>query len=317
MPTDGTLLLEHMPNGKQYLVTALSVFFSFGSVLAAVVGLIVIPSRSCPPAPAPCDVATQNQGWKYLFIVLGAFTLFMFFARIVFFRLHESPRYLVHAGRHQEAVESLQLISKFNGSELSLGLEDVRDHHEPHEAGPARERRTSVTVFEAPSNRSSQESSSSRSLRGQASREGLRSGESSPPDYNSIGGPNVPLNGHVFQTPPTLHAPLVHEDHFKDAPSRATTPSPVSHVHADVQRQMRRREASQASRISSSTVSSIKSKAYWKIPRWIRRPMSAWADRVAMVLTPEWLKTTLIVWTVWLLMSFGEYPTSCLRSDDA
>ena len=28
MPTDGTLLLEHMPRGKQYLVTALSVFFS-------------------------------------------------------------------------------------------------------------------------------------------------------------------------------------------------------------------------------------------------------------------------------------------------
>ena len=71
MPTDGTLLLEHMPNGKQYLVTALSVFFSFGSVLSAVIGLIVIPSRSCPPAPAPCDVDTQNVGWKYLLAALG------------------------------------------------------------------------------------------------------------------------------------------------------------------------------------------------------------------------------------------------------
>ena len=46
MPTDGTLLLEHMPNGKQYLVTALSVFFSFGAVFAAIVGLLVIPSQS-------------------------------------------------------------------------------------------------------------------------------------------------------------------------------------------------------------------------------------------------------------------------------
>lgn len=71
MPTDGTLLLEHMPNGKQYLVTALSVFFSFGSVLAAVMGLVLIPSRSCPPQPAPCDVASQNTGWKYLLIGLG------------------------------------------------------------------------------------------------------------------------------------------------------------------------------------------------------------------------------------------------------
>lgn len=71
MPTDGTLLLEHMPNGKQYLVTALSVFFSFGSVLSAVVGLLVIPGHSCPPAPAPCDVSSQNSGWKYLLSALG------------------------------------------------------------------------------------------------------------------------------------------------------------------------------------------------------------------------------------------------------
>ena len=71
MPTDGTLLLEHMPNGKQYLVTALSVFFSFGAVLSAVVALLVIPGHSCPPAPAPCDVGSENMGWKYLLIVLG------------------------------------------------------------------------------------------------------------------------------------------------------------------------------------------------------------------------------------------------------
>ena len=71
MPTDGTLLLEHMPNGKQYLVTALSVFFSFGAVLAAVIGLLLIPSNSCPPPPATCDVASQNMGWKYLLIALG------------------------------------------------------------------------------------------------------------------------------------------------------------------------------------------------------------------------------------------------------
>ena len=71
MPTDRTLLLEHMPNGKQYLVTALSVFFSFGAALAAVVGLIVIPSHSCPAPPSHCDVATQNMGWKYLLIALG------------------------------------------------------------------------------------------------------------------------------------------------------------------------------------------------------------------------------------------------------
>ena len=71
MPTDGTLLLEHMPSGKEHFVTALSVFFSLGSVIATIVALIVLPSRSCPPAPLPCDVDTQNRGWKYLLMALG------------------------------------------------------------------------------------------------------------------------------------------------------------------------------------------------------------------------------------------------------
>lgn len=71
MPTDGTLLLEHMPHGKKYLVTALSVFFSFGAVLAAVVALLVVPQNSCSGTALECDVGSQNQGWKYLLITLG------------------------------------------------------------------------------------------------------------------------------------------------------------------------------------------------------------------------------------------------------
>ena len=70
MPTDGTLLLEHMPKGKQYMVTALSVFFSFGSVLSAVVGIFVIPGHSCL-GDTPCDVDTENNGWKLLLMAIG------------------------------------------------------------------------------------------------------------------------------------------------------------------------------------------------------------------------------------------------------
>ena len=59
-------------------------------------------------------------------------TFGMFLGRILFFRLHEPPRYLVHAGRKQDALESLQMISRFNGSELALDLEDVEDHIRAH-----------------------------------------------------------------------------------------------------------------------------------------------------------------------------------------
>jgi len=71
MPTDGTLLLEHMPKGKKYLVTALSVFFSVGAVLSSVVALLVVPQHSCSPSSTHCDVETENLGWKYLFVTLG------------------------------------------------------------------------------------------------------------------------------------------------------------------------------------------------------------------------------------------------------
>ena len=69
MPTDGTLILEQLPNNKRYLVTALSVFFSFGAVLAAIAALLIIPGYTC--FAADCDVAKDNLGWKYLLACLG------------------------------------------------------------------------------------------------------------------------------------------------------------------------------------------------------------------------------------------------------
>ncbi|KAJ6460397.1 MFS general substrate transporter [Mycena vitilis] len=130
MPTDGTLLLEHMPQHKLHLVTALSLFFSVGSVLAAVFALLLVPQNSCVTiSTIPCDPALNN-GWKHLLAALGVLTLAMFIARILLFRLHESPRFLVHAGRPAEALEALQLIARFNGAPALAGelkLADVDD----------------------------------------------------------------------------------------------------------------------------------------------------------------------------------------------
>jgi len=69
MPTDGTLILEQLPNNKKYLVTALSVFFSFGAVFAAIAALIIIPRYTC--FATDCDVTTDNLGWRYLLVCLG------------------------------------------------------------------------------------------------------------------------------------------------------------------------------------------------------------------------------------------------------
>ena len=73
MPTDGTLILENVPKENQNLVTALSVFFSAGSVLSAVVALLVLPGHSCSiDLNQPCDLDVQNRGWRYLLISLSA-----------------------------------------------------------------------------------------------------------------------------------------------------------------------------------------------------------------------------------------------------
>ncbi|KAH9841485.1 MFS general substrate transporter [Rhodofomes roseus] len=366
MPTDGTLLLEHMPNGKQYLVTALSVFFSFGSVLAAFVGLIVIPGHSCPPAPAACDVDAQNQGWKYLLSTLGAITMAMFIARIVFFRLHESPRYLVHAGRPQEALESLQMISRFNGDELNLGLEDVRDsvyaplitdepanmnNHDLHDPPSKHPQHDSITdtphdpsalVFDADAHagetRDSRGNSEERAPMAFAnSRDLLRaSPESESKSYDATGESNVALEGHHFHTPQVSQISrtstpagslrgrpesLLHTDaEAEDKPPLSREPSiaasrPVSGLFADdvgvdaetAYPRPRPRLSGRGSRRFSATSSVYEPRPniYWKLPRWLRKPLWAWLDRIAMVLVPEWVHTTLLVWAAWFAMSLA------------
>ena len=67
------------------------------------------------------------------------------------------------------------------------------------------------------------------------------------------------------------------------------------------------RSESRASR-TSVTSSIFEGKGgwlWWKLPRWIRRPLGAWLDRFAMVLAPEWIRTTVVVWGVWFGMSLG------------
>ncbi|TFK33035.1 MFS general substrate transporter [Crucibulum laeve] len=308
MPTDGTLLLEHMPKKKQYLVTALSVFFSFGSVLAAVVALLLLPRNSCPVSTIPCDMDIQNQGWKYLLSTLGLITLSMFLARIVFFRLHESPRYLVHAGRPQEAVQSLQLISRFNGSALSLELGDVADVHP--EPAP-----TSALDPEPRKSEDTHGTPTSPPRTGILSTESTVARATLVTQYASTGESPPVLESHSFATPAEENPPsaifgtttAVDPDADKEpsetlpSTSAASTarPSRVSRPPLTASGPSRRLSA-------MSKRSSMYDRGVYKhLPRWLRKPLRAWSERVMMVLSPEWIRTTLLVWAAWCAMSLA------------
>ncbi|KAM0747906.1 MFS general substrate transporter [Meredithblackwellia eburnea MCA 4105] len=148
MPTDGTLFLENIPKTHHYLLTALSAFFSLGAVLTSLLGLVIIPQFSCPEAgkgtePPPCDVRIENRGWRYMLGALAIVSIFMSLLRSLFFRLQESPKYLVAAGRPSEAVVALDRISRINGEDRpGWELDDVRDFSSTGQ-DPSRGRRLS------------------------------------------------------------------------------------------------------------------------------------------------------------------------------
>ncbi|KAL1729666.1 major facilitator superfamily domain-containing protein [Schizophyllum commune] len=308
MPTDGTLLLEHMPDGKQYLVTALSVFFSVGAVLSAMIGLFILPQNSC--FEAECDVETQNRGWKYLLAVLGVITLAMFFARMVFFRLHESPRYLVHAGRHQEALQSLQMISRFNGADLSLKLADVHDELHPEDADakededPALARRSSSlrrssTLFDAGDDLDDEGDQRPQHPRHTSSTGFANLDADGLPDYSSTE-PNTPESGLRDDVAkiPSVSPP-------RARPSLSTSPPRPSLSRPSLSVRSRPLNTTRASMMSRrrSSVYEVERKVCAFLPQFIRRPLWAWWDRVMLTLTPEWAKTTIVVWVVWCAMS--------------
>ena len=136
----------------------------------------------------------------------------MFIARIVFFKLHESPRYLVHAGRHEEAAEALQLISKYNGSERQFAVEDVED-----------------TVPAVPPEPDAERTAKSAHIL-EHSTDGLRDGSLDSVTYQTMDEPDVTLDAHRFGTPLIPDAPpaFAREAHPRPVPARRRSASTAS-----------------------------------------------------------------------------------------
>lgn len=244
-------------------------------------------------------------------------TFSMFLARIVFFRLHESPRYLVNAGRPQEALENLQLISRFNGSELSLELEDVDDRQPPKPLMNGLTGSEERIPFLTPSNvadapprptiittantcTAGDVLSVANDVRLDVPREegavGYRSTDESP---NS-------LDCHSFITPvdeapltgtnnPATERVSVHDDSYGG--------SEPKHRQASAPRRCPPARLSGLQPSSTIVVEQIGN----AFSRTIRRPFLAWKNRIKLVLSPEWFRTTMLVWGAWFFISLGKH----------
>ena len=228
----------------------------------------------------------------------------MFCCRILIFRLHESPRYLVSAGRKQEAVLALKKIAKFNGDELpSLNIDDVDDEptHLSNGSHSPRSPRFSIT----------------RSIP-----------IKSPPkkDYRSTEtSPSPPLQGESFGTPfledprdlpPVLDAAFLDDDDDDEegeANNERETDRGSITERGSITGVAIPRPGGGARKFRSlsvvSTASDIKrlSPIMRALPRWIRRPLQAYGERLESLFTPEWKKTTILMWMIWLSLSTGEF----------
>ncbi|ORX38559.1 major facilitator superfamily domain-containing protein [Kockovaella imperatae] len=117
IPIDATITLEFLPKNRRFLLAALSTFQPIGVVVASVISYGLIPKYSCPCLPSDppaCCHRSNNMGWRYTMITLGAITLFIFALRFVAFHFRESPKFLLSKGHDAHALDILYSVAKFN-----------------------------------------------------------------------------------------------------------------------------------------------------------------------------------------------------------
>lgn len=122
LPVDAALFLEFVPQNRQSLLTLMSLFWPVGQLITSVISLMFIPSNSCH-AVSECSVS-NNRGWRYVQLVLGLLTFLIVIARLVLFKLEESPKYLISRGRYAEAVQVLKRLALVNGKVLKVSEAD-------------------------------------------------------------------------------------------------------------------------------------------------------------------------------------------------
>ena len=215
----------------------------------------------------------------------------MFVARVVFFRLHESPRYLVHAGRPHDAVLSLRKISQFNGDDLAINLGNVEDRRGSVLFAADDPDRGAIGMPRPLHDRSVEDGDNAVPTLGPATNSTLNyhSTESTSPSPHQVDFENIfPHSSRIDDSGETETDPFFPVPETKTAPLSTAPARPL---------------------LSPSSNSHTRIKVQWKflhrLPLWARRPLSAWLGRLALVLSKEWRSTTLLVWWIWFAISLG------------
>ncbi|KAF8258166.1 MFS general substrate transporter [Lactarius quietus] len=147
IPVDSAVFLDFIPASHQYVLTFMSIWWTFGQLLASLIAWPLIANFSCAP-DGPCT-RSDNMGWRYFVVTPGAVMLLFSLVRVFAFPMLESPRYLLGRGQDAKAVDVVRAIARYNGTETTLSARDLE------EAGRGAEEKPSAHKWRALSENSS------------------------------------------------------------------------------------------------------------------------------------------------------------------
>lgn len=124
LPVDSAIFLESLPTNKKWLLTVMSVWWSLGQVVTALISWGLLTNYSCPDTTTEC-LSKNNKGWRYFLFTLGGLTLVMFSARFLF-PLYESPTFYLARGKDERVIETLDHIARINKKQQPLSLDQLR-----------------------------------------------------------------------------------------------------------------------------------------------------------------------------------------------
>lgn len=207
------------------------------------------------------------------------------------------------------------MISRFNGSDLSIELDDVVDHRHPSQESACEQVVSTTAVGNAikavedvhcsspiPIVQSTTEVDETSPLGTPPDEEDVVPfGSGLVADYHAIGETVAPDSQRPYpsegQTEDLKEGSNVAEEESEDAPLNPVAILP--------RKGRRSRSTFSTSSRALTEQKGRKARLRGVFPRWLADPLDAWTDRVVMVLSPEWLKTTLLVWSAWFGMSLG------------
>ncbi|GAB5357443.1 hypothetical protein AAMO2058_000375200 [Amorphochlora amoebiformis] len=110
LPVDGAMFAEFTPKVERgKLMVLLSVFWSMGGFLVALIAWVVIPHNSCASTDG-CHWR-GNMGWRYVIGIFGGINLLSMLTRA---GLPETPAFLIQSGDVEGAKEVLRRMARSN-----------------------------------------------------------------------------------------------------------------------------------------------------------------------------------------------------------